>query len=91
MSKRTLEETLALIEANDTTYVEEVCSLYHERRALRNIVLGARHRVENMLEVYREEDGAFTQGCVFQAKHDLEVIEFVVSMYELDVDEQEAK
>lgn len=88
MTKRTLDETLALIEANDTAYVEEVCSLYHERRALRNVVLGARHRVENMLEVYREEDGAFTQGCVFQAKHDLEAIEFVVRMYELEIEEE---
>lgn len=89
MTKRTLDETLALIEANDTAYVEEVCLLYHERRALRNVVLGARHRLDNMLEVYQEEDGAFTQGCVFQAKHDLEVIEFVVSMYDLEIEEEE--
>ena len=92
MSKRTLDETLALIDANDTAYVGELHQLYRERRALRNIVLGARHRVKNMREQFGDNTDSHTQGALYQAEHDLEVIEYVVSMYEVEIeDEQEAK
>lgn len=89
MTRRTLDETLALIEANDTEYIGELYRLHCERRALRNIVLGARHRVENMREQFGDSAHPHTQGALYQAEHDLEVIEYVVSMYELEIEEAE--
>lgn len=89
MTKRSLDETLSLIDANDTAYVGELHLLYRERRALRNIVLGARHRVKNMREQFGDNTDSHTQGAMYQAKYDLEVIEYVVSMFEIDVGEGE--
>ena len=88
MSKRILDETLALIEANDTEYIGELYRLHCERRALMNIVLGARHRVKNMREQFGDNTDSHTQGALYQAEHDLEVIEYVVSMYELEIEEE---
>lgn len=88
MTNRTLDETISLIDANDTAYVGELHQLYRERRALRNIVLGARHRVKNMREQFGVNTDTHTQGAYFQAEHDLEVIEYVVSMYELEIEEE---
>ena len=88
MTNRTLDETLSLIDANDTAYIGEIYLLYCERRALRDIVLGARHRVENMREQFGDSAHPHTQGALYQAEHDLEVIEYVVSMYELEIEEE---
>lgn len=88
MTRRTLDETLSLIDANDTEYVGELHQLYRERRALRNIVLGARHRVKNMREQFGDNTDSHTQGALYQAEHDLEVIEYVVSMYEVEIEEE---
>lgn len=88
MTRRTLSETLSLIDANDTAYVGELHLLYRERRALRNIVFGARHRVKNMREQFGDNTDSHTQGALYQAKHDLEVIEYVVSMYEVEIEEE---
>lgn len=88
MTKRTLDETLSLIEANDTEYVGELHRLYRERRALRNIVFGARHRVNDMREQFGNDTDSHTQGAMYQAEHDLEVIEYVVSMYEVEIEEE---
>lgn len=88
MTRRTLEETLSLIDANDTAYIGEVYLLYCERRALRNIVLGARQRVENMREQFGDSTHPHTQGALYQAEYDLEVIENAVSLYELEIEEE---
>ena len=88
MARRTLDETLSLIDANDTAYIGELYRLHCERRALRDIVLGARHRVKNMREQFGDSTGSHTQGALYQAEHDLEVIEYVVSMYELEIEEE---
>lgn len=88
MTNRTLDETISLIDANDTAYVRELCSLYDERNALRNIVLGARHRVKNMREQFGDSTDSHTKGALYQAEHDLEVIEYVVSMYEVEIEEE---
>ena len=88
MTKRTLEETLSLIDADDTAYIEEIYLLYCERRALRNIVLGARRLVENMREQFGDSAHPHTQGALYQAEYDLEVIENAVSMYELEIEEE---
>ena len=84
-----LEETLSNIDAGNMTYVKELCALNNERKALRNIVLGARHRVRNMEELAKESSGHFTEGALMQAKHDLEVIEFVINSYEVEIEEAE--
>lgn len=88
MTKRTLDDTLSLIDANDTAYIGEVYLLYCERGALRDIVLGARHRVKNMREQFGDSTHSHTQGALYQAEHDLEVIENAVSMYELEIEEE---
>lgn len=86
MTRRTLDETLSLIDANDTAYIGELYRLHCERRALRNIVLGARHRVKNMREQFGDSTHPHTKGALYQAEHDLEVIEYVVSMYEVEIE-----
>ena len=88
MTRRTLDETLSLIDANDTSYIGEIYLLYCERNALKDIVLGARQRVENMREQFGDSTHPHTQGALYQAEHDLEVIEYVVSMYELEIEEE---
>lgn len=88
MTKRTLEETLSLIDADDTAYIGEIYLLYCERHALRNIVLGARQRVENMREQFGDSTHPHTQGALYQAEHDLEVIENAVRGYELEIEEE---
>lgn len=88
MIRRTLEETLSLIDDNDTEYIGEVYLLYCERRALRNIVLGARHLVENMREQFGDSTHPHTQGALYQAEYDLEVIENAVRGYELEIEEE---
>lgn len=89
MTNRTLDETLTLIEANDTAYVGELHRLYRERHALRNIVLGARQRVEYMREQLGDSTHPHTQGALYQAEHDLEVIEYVINSYEVEIEEAE--
>lgn len=84
-----LEETLSNIEEGNMAYVKELCSLNNERKALRNIVLGARHRVRNMEELAKESSGHFTEGALMQAKHDLNVIEYVINSYEVVIEEEE--
>ena len=88
MTKRTLEETLSLIDADDTAYIGEIYLLYCERHALSNIVLGARQRVENMREQFGDSTHPHTQGALYQAEYDLEVIENAVSLYELEIEEE---
>ena len=88
MTRRTLEDTLSLIDANDTGYIVELYRLHCERNALKDIVLGARQRVENMREQFGNSTGYHTQGALYQAEHDLEVIENIVSMYELEIEEE---
>ena len=88
MTRRTLDETLSLIDANDTTYIGEIYLLHCERRALRDIVLVARQRVEYMREQLGDSTHPHTQGALYQAVHDLEVIENAVSMYELEIEEE---
>lgn len=88
MARRTLKETLSLIDANDTSYIGEIYLLYCERGALRDIVLGARQRVENMREQFGDSTHPHTQGALYQAEHDLEVIENAVRMYELEIEEE---
>ena len=82
-----LEETLSNIEAGNMSYVKELCALNNERKALRNIVLGARHRVRNMEELAKESSGQHTEGALMQAKHDLDVIEYVINSYEVVIEE----
>lgn len=84
-----LEETLGNTEEGKMSYVNELCALNNERKALRNIVLGARHRVRNMEELAEESSGQITKEALMQAKHDLEVIEYVINSYEVDIDEAE--
>lgn len=88
MTRRTLEETLSLIDANDMSYIGELYLLYCERRALRDIVLGARQRIENMREQFGDSTHPHTHGALYQAEHDLEVIENAVSGYELEIEEE---
>ena len=88
MTRRTLEDTLSLINANDTSYIGEIYLLYCERHALSDIVLGARQRVEDMREQFGDSTGYHTQGALYQAEHDLKVIEDVVRMYELEIEEE---
>lgn len=83
-----LEETLSNIEEGNMAYVKELCALNNERKALRNIVQGARHRVRNMEELEKESSGQFTEGALMQAKHDLEVIEYVINSYEVEIEEE---
>ena len=82
-----LEEALGNNEEGNMSYVEELCALNNERKALRNIVLGARHRVKNMEELAEESSGQLTDGALTQAKHDLEVIEYVINLYEIEIEE----
>lgn len=84
-----LEETLNSIEEGKLAYVKELCALNNERKALRNIVLGARHRVKNMEELEIEHAGRFSEGALVQARHDLEVIEFVINSYEIEIEDEE--
>src|SRR5699024_1415582 len=70
MTRRTLEETLSLIDANDTAYIGELYLLYCERHALSNIVLGARQRVENMREQFGDSTHPHTHGALYQAEYD---------------------
>ena len=88
MTRRTLDDTLSLINANDTSYIGEIYLLYCERHALRDIVLGARQRVENMREQFGDSTHPHTQGALYQAEYDLEVIENAVSLYELEIEEE---
>lgn len=83
-----LEETLSNIEEGSMSYVKELCALSNERKALRNIVLGARHRVRNMEELAEESSGQLTEGALMQAKHDLEVMEYVINSYEIEIGEE---
>lgn len=84
-----LEETLSNIEEGNMAYVKELCALNNERKALRNIVQGARHRVRNMEELAEESSGHHFEGALMQAKHDLEVIEYVINSYEVEIEEAE--
>lgn len=84
-----LEETLSNIEAGNMSYVKELCALNNERKALRNIVLGARHRVKNMEELAEEYTGPITEEALEQAKHDLDVIEYVINSYGIKIEEAE--
>ena len=84
-----LEETLSNNEEGSMAYVEELCALNNERKALRNIVQGARHRVRNMEELAEESSGQITEEALMQAKHDLAVIEYVISSYEVVIEEAE--
>ena len=88
MTRRTLEETLSLIDDNDTEYIGELYRLHCERNALKDIVLGARQRVEYMREQLGDSTHPHTQGALYQAEHDLEVIENAVSGYELEIEEE---
>ena len=83
-----LEETLGNSEEGNLAYVEELCALNNERKALRNIVQGARHRVRNMEELAEESSGQITEEALMQAKHDLEVIEYVINSYEVEIEEE---
>ena len=85
----TLEETLSNIEEGNMSYVKELCALNNERNALRNIVLGARHRVKNMKELAEEYSGPITEEALSQAKHDLDVIEYVINAYGIKIEEAE--
>jgi len=84
-----LEETLSNIEEGNMSYVKELCALNNERKALRNIVQGARHRVRNMEELAKESSGQLTEGALMQAKHDLDVIEYVINSYGIKIEEAE--
>ena len=88
MTRRTLKETLSLIDDNDTSYIGEIYLLHCERSALKDIVLGARHRVKNMREQFGDSAHPHTQGALYQAEYDLEVIENAVSLYELEIEEE---
>ena len=88
MTRRTLEETVSLIDDNDTAYIGEIYLLYCERNALKDIVLGARQRIEYMREQLGDSTHPHTQGALYQAEHDLEVIENAVSGYELEIEEE---
>ncbi len=81
-----LEETLGNSEEGSMAYVEELCALNNERKALKNIVLGARHRVRNMEELAKESSGQIAEEALTQAKHDLEVIEYVINSYEVEIE-----
>ena len=83
-----LEETLSNNEEGSMAYVDELCALNNERNALRNIVLGARHRVRNMEELAEESSEQITEEALMQAKHDLEVIEYVINSYEVEIEEE---
>ena len=76
-------------EEGNMAYVKELCALNNERKALRNIVLGARHRVRNMEELAEESSGQITEEALMQAKHDLAVIEYVINSYEVVIEEAE--
>ena len=84
-----LEETLSNNEEGSMAYVEELCALNHERKALRNIVLGARHRVRNMEKLSKESSGQIAEEALMQARHDLAVIEYVINSYEVEIEEAE--
>lgn len=84
-----LEETLGNTEEGKMYYVKELCALNNERKALRNIVLGARYRVRNMEELAKESSGQVTEEALMQAKHDLEVMEYVINSYEVEIEESE--
>ena len=84
-----LEETLGNTEEGKMSYVKELCALNNERKALRNIVLGARHRVRNMEELAEESPEQLSEEALMQAKHDLEVIEYVINSYEVVIEEAE--
>jgi len=84
-----LEETLGNTEEGKMSYVKELCALNNERKALRNIVLGARHRVRNMEELAEESPEQLSEEALMQAKHDLEVIEYVINSYEVEIEESE--
>ena len=84
-----LEETLSNNEEGSMAYVEELCALNNERKALRNIVLGARHRVRNMEKLAKEYSGQIAEEALMQAKHDLAVIEYVINSYEVEIEEAE--
>ena len=85
----TLEETLSNIEEGNMSYVKELCALNNERKALRNIVQGARHRVRNMEKLAKEYSGPITEEALEQAKHDLDVIEYVINSYGIKIEEAE--
>ena len=82
----TLEE---INEEGSMAYVKELCALNNERKALRNIVQGARHRVRNMEKLAEEYSGPITEEALEQAKHDLDVIEYVINSYEVVIEEAE--
>lgn len=84
-----LEETLSSNEEGNMAYVEELCALNNERKALRNIVQGARHRVRNMEKLAKESSGQLTEEALNQARHDLAVIEYVINSYEVVIEEAE--
>lgn len=83
-----VEETLGNNEEGSMAYVEELCALNNERKALRNIVLGARHRVRNMEKLAKESSGQITEEALNQARHDLAVIEYVINSYEVEIEEE---
>lgn len=88
MTKRTLEETLALIREDDSEYVRELCKLYAERDALWNIVVGARYRHKNLSSVFADSSDLHTKGAVYQSEYDLEVMEMTLRTYEVIIEEE---
>lgn len=89
MTKRTLEETLDMIDEGDTSYVKELHFLYRERAALRRIVRESESTLDTLKKEFGGSSDSFIQGALTQAQFNKKVIGYALTEYEVEIHEEE--